>query len=712
MSSNREPGVVQGLFNPVTLLLAALLILVGCLPFAAAVMLYTLHSRAELSEAEVNAAKTATLLLRSFEQTIEPIDSLLQNFASTFDPSWTPQQTYDVLRAYSLPASIVQVAVIDREGIMVASNLAMPDGKRLDLSDREHFRVHRDRNVAHGELFISKPVLGRVSNTWTVQLTRALDDGHGHFGGVIVASYAISDFIDFYKKLRVEDDMLIALVGFDGIVRARAAGRTSFGDDISNSPVFKRIKGVREAVYEFTSSLDGIERVGYMIKSERYPIFVVVAYSLEYVREQTRDFRAAIWGTALGLAVALLILVLLARRYLNMQNRLYTRELEGLARQREADVLGAISRVPGICVMQVNEDGPTLIGGAGSGPLSAALGRYLKGGRFQALSAGLKAPLVCSEHLAGAGQQDLEVEMAVAPLRTIEAGERAEGARKEVVVFALDQTPRRMEENQLYQMSKLASLGEVATGLAHEINQPLGVIRLAATNALTGMKKGLPPEHLSGKLQRIIQQTERMSRIIDHMRIFGRKSDERLQPSEATAAVEGALQVVGAHFRLDNIDLSTRFEPALPEVLCRQDQLEQVIINLLQNARDALVEHRPDVSGAARRRIRIDVARESAATSPAMVRIEVADNAGGIPEGIIERVFQPFFTTKPPGKGTGLGLSVSFGIIRDHGGSLSVRNGPDGAVFTIRLPVRGADTPPPSPPDAPPAIPAASDTPS
>lgn len=681
---------LEGAFHPVTLMLAALLILVGCLPFAAAVTLYTLHSRAELSEAEVNASKTATLLLRSFEQSIQPIDSLLLNFADSYHPSWTPQQTYDVLKGYNLPPTIVQMAVIDTNGQMIASNLAPPDGRALDLSDREHFRVHKARNAAQGELFISKPVLGRVSKTWTVQLTRPLDDGHGHFGGVVVASYAISDFIDFYKKLRVEDNMLIALIGFDGVIRARAGAQTSFGDDVSKSPTFGRILTMKEGPIEFTSALDGIARVGYVVRSDRYPILVIVAYSLDFVREQTEDFRTAIWGTAVGLAVALFTLVLLARRYLNMQNRLHTRDLEAQARQREADVLGAISRVPGISVMQVNDEGPSDVGGSGSGPLTTALRTYLKSGRFRALSAGLKAPIVCSEHLASGGQ-NLEVEMVVAPLQTIETQDRSDRsspAKKEVVVFALDQTPRRMEEDQLYQMSKLASLGEVATGLAHEINQPLGVIRLAATNALTGMKKGLPAEHLSGKLQRIIQQTERMSRIIDHMRIFGRKSDERLQPSVPTDAVEGALQVVGAHFRLDNIELRTRFEPGLPEVMCRQDQLEQVIINLLQNARDALVEHRPESGEEGRRRIRIDVASDEMANGAPAVRIEVADNAGGIPEGIIERVFQPFFTTKPPGKGTGLGLSVSFGIIRDHGGSLSVRNGADGAIFTICLPAK------------------------
>ena len=179
-----------------------------------------------------------------------------------------------------------------------------------------------------------------------------------------------------------------------------------------------------------------------------------------------------------------------------------------------------------------------------------------------------------------------------------------------------------------------------------------------------------------------------MSRIIDHMRIFGRKSEEQLQPCNPAHAVDGALQVVGAHFRLDEIEVSLSSEADLPDVLCRQDQLEQVIINLLQNARDAINWRRAALGEPFAGRIAVHVAGEARIGAPEQVLIEVADNGGGIPDEVVDKIFQPFFTTKPPGKGTGLGLSVSFGIIRDHGGSLSVRNGPEGAVFSIRLPAR------------------------
>lgn len=680
-ATDNQPKPPVPEFNRVTAMLAGLVFLVGVIPLIAALVLFQLHSHAEFEKAEIAAHRMATLLMRSFEQAVELIDALLQNFASNHDSGAAPYQIYEQLKDFSVPASVVQLAVTDKNGMMVASSLAPPGPEKVDLSDREHIRVHMGKDPAKAQLFISKPVLGRVSKKWTIQLTRPLSDAQGKFAGVVVASYAISDFIDFYKQLRIEDGQLIALMGTDGIARARAAKQTSFGDDISKSPAFIAAMQNGGGTYQQASIIDGVERVGVTVRSGKYPILVSVAYSTDFVRAQSGDFKAAIWSTAAGLSIALLVVVAVGGSYLNLQKRLEAQEVQALARQREAKVLDAISRVPGVSVMHVTPDGAAEIGSPPDGALGRLLRTYLASRRFRALVTDLSEPRHINEHLSD-GETDIEAEIVVAPLQGMDRG----GAGgQEVVVVAVDQTQRRMEENKLYQMSKLASLGEVATGLAHEINQPLGVIRLAASNALTGMKMGLPPEHLVSKLDRIVQQTARMSRIIDHMRIFGRKSDEHLQPSAPLDAVEGALQVVGAHLRLDNIEVRSAQGPDIPKVMCRQDQLEQVIINLIQNARDAIVDRRARTGEDFPGLIRLSVSCEPGRAGR-MLRVRVEDNGGGIPEDVLERIFQPFFTTKPPGKGTGLGLSVSFGIIRDHGGTLSVANGEDGAVFTIDLP--------------------------
>lgn len=676
---------IHNYLNSVPLLLVASFLLVGVIPFVTAIMLYQLYTNSEYDQAEADAHRMAQVLLRSFERSLEPIDSLLKNFNNSYDPNATPQQIHESLKNFAVPPGVIQLAITDKDGRMIASGLEPPKENRIDLSDREHIRAQLGKDPADGKLFIGKPILGRVSNKWTINLTRPLGDRDGKFVGVIVASYAIGDLIEFYRQLRTDEDMLIALVGNDGIVRARSGRATSFGDDVSKSMAFKQGLRQKGGDYKEKSFIDGVERIGYVVSSDQYPILVEVAYSLNHVKRQLAAFRLSILGTTVALTVGLFFLLLLGGRYLTLQKRLHTKELQTLALQREADVLDAINRVPGICVMYVTPEGPPQVELHTPDPFLAPLCNYLRSDRFRELVGGLSGPRLQKMHLEGS-EGALEVDLMVSPLMAIGA-ENAAQPSSDVVVFAVDQTQRRIEEDKLYQMSKLASLGEMATGLAHEINQPLSVIRLAASNALVGLQRDMKMDYVTAKLERIIQQTVRMTRIIDHMRIFGRKSDELVQPTRPIEAVEGALQILGAHLRLDNIDVSVEMADDVPTVLCRQDQLEQVLINLLQNARDAIAESRSKTGNDFPGHIRVLITLLKREQESDRVQIEIGDNGGGIPPDTLDRIFQPFFTTKAPGKGTGLGLSVSFSIIRDHGGHLSAKNDGQGAIFIITLPV-------------------------
>ncbi len=663
-----------------------ILLAVEAIPFGIATVLTELNQRSEYQEAEQNAQKTGYILLHNFEQTVEPIDSLLANFANAIDPDNSPTEIYESLKGLSIPLPIVQVTVVDAKGFVIASNLSPPVGDPIDLSDREHISVHIGPNPHQG-LFISKPVLGRISKRWTIQFSRAWYDHSGQFRGVLVASYNIFDFISFYSRLRVDPNSLIALIGTDGVVRARAAASVSFGENVASAPGYKQGLEHSEHPYNARSSIDGIDRIGYFVRSDRYPIIVLVAYDKAYIRSLAEEFRLAIWITSGGLGFVLMVLSVLALGFHRLQQKVRASALRDSARRREVHFLEAMAGVPGVCVVHVTADGSRQIGDTTGSVLPVLIHEYVASPRFIAATRMLTGPQVSVEYFARDGEE-FEVQLMIAPLEEIDqtAAKSEDGTARDLVVFAVDQTSKRIEENNLYQMSKLASLGEVATGLAHEINQPLGVIRLAATNALTGLQKGMPTEHMEAKLHRIIQQTVRMSRIIDHMRIFGRKSGMRLEPSDPMDAVDGALQVVGAQLRLENVSVSVNGGSDNVRVLCRQDQLEQVVINLLQNARDAIRERRRSVGVEYLGAVSIEMSLEHVETRAPLVAISVKDNAGGIPEHVIEKVFQPFFTTKPPGQGTGLGLSVSFGIIRDHGGTLTVENAFEGAVFTIRLP--------------------------
>ncbi len=239
-----------------------------------------------------------------------------------------------------------------------------------------------------------------------------------------------------------------------------------------------------------------------------------------------------------------------------------------------------------------------------------------------------------------------------------------------------DVTREREDQRRLLHAAKLSTLGELATATAHELNQPLNVIRLSADNARARIVAGTATDdYLAMKFGRIAEQTERAAAIIDHMRIFGRKPEKKPELFDLGEAVRSAVEFFTETARLNGYALDLTITPGLL-VKGHPALIEQVVANLISNALAAF-----RTTGVAEPRLRISV-MEMAGRAVA----EVADNAGGVPEHLLPRIFEPFFTTKSGGEGTGLGLSISYGIISDMSGSLSVRNEDGGAIFSFELP--------------------------
>ncbi len=257
-----------------------------------------------------------------------------------------------------------------------------------------------------------------------------------------------------------------------------------------------------------------------------------------------------------------------------------------------------------------------------------------------------------------------------------------QGRLLEIQAVGRDNTEVRRAQQQLTQSAKMATLGEMATGLAHEINQPLNVMRMAIVNVLKRLSNGdAQIDYLTDKLNRIDAQVQRAARVVDHMRVFGRRSEIEQHPFNPAQAIEGTLSLLSEGMRGKGVDLRVSETGFEAQVRGYVDQLEQVLINLMINARDALLSKRE-----ADREFKpwISVYAERDEYS---VRLWVEDNGGGIDPRLLERIFEPFFTTKPVGVGTGLGLSVSYGIVENMGGQLSVRNSTEGARFCIELPI-------------------------
>lgn len=263
----------------------------------------------------------------------------------------------------------------------------------------------------------------------------------------------------------------------------------------------------------------------------------------------------------------------------------------------------------------------------------------------------------------------------------------------EVVTLMMDISESKYSQSQLVQAAKMATLGEMTTGVAHELNQPLQVIQLAADNAHEALvEDGATPEtveYVKARLQRVTQQARRAADIIDHMRVFGRRSEEEDRPIALSEVVDGVLSLMGQQLTVSGVQVEVHHASPAAMVFSRLQPLEQVLLNCVSNARDALRSRmaRSDQEGnvdyRARLRIRTFVRVEK---GERWAVVELADNGGGIPRHAMEHLFEPFFTTKPVGQGTGLGLSISYGIMSDLGGRIDCWNESEGAVFSFVLP--------------------------
>ncbi len=255
-----------------------------------------------------------------------------------------------------------------------------------------------------------------------------------------------------------------------------------------------------------------------------------------------------------------------------------------------------------------------------------------------------------------------------------------------------DVTDTKLVQGQLIQTAKLATLGEMAAGMAHELSQPMNVIRMAAEGALLEPSGGVAADPAAlnaanrSTLEIISSQAGRMGEIIDHMRIFSRKEPEAVEVFDPALCIMQAVNMIESQLYAEGIAITARYPIGTHGVRGRPVHLEQVLLNLLTNARDAVL-HRwraEDPDSSFRGAITVE---GSARASDGFLTIRVADNGGGIPPDIIDRIFEPFYTTKQVGTGTGLGLSVSYSLVSGMNGGLRVSNLADGAQFEITLPI-------------------------
>jgi histidine kinase len=262
--------------------------------------------------------------------------------------------------------------------------------------------------------------------------------------------------------------------------------------------------------------------------------------------------------------------------------------------------------------------------------------------------------------------------------------------REALLITTSDITERLMAEQLLIQASKMATLGEMATGVAHELNQPLSVIKTASSFMKKKIQKHekIKDEILQTLSEEIDSHVDRASKIINHMREFGRKSDVKKEKIHVNESLKRALEIFSQQLKLRAIEVVEELEEDLPPIMADSNRLEQVFINLLINARDT-IEEKWEKSGSRveDKKILLRTRYENG-----MVIIEVKDTGTGISKNILDKIYEPFFTTKEVGKGTGMGLSISYGIVQDYGGFIKVETEEDvGSNFIIKFSVPAED---------------------
>ena len=235
----------------------------------------------------------------------------------------------------------------------------------------------------------------------------------------------------------------------------------------------------------------------------------------------------------------------------------------------------------------------------------------------------------------------------------------------------------REKQEQLVQAGKLATLGELTTGVAHELNNPLNNIGLFVGNVIDRIELGaIDTGAIVRELHSAMQQVRKATEIISHLRTFGRAAPVSRAPVIIDDVIERALSLMQEQLRLRQIEVELVRSAHPAVVQANAIQMEQVFINLLSNARDALTDF-PEK--------RISIVTEIVGDQ---LHIICSDSGPGIPAGLEQRIFDPFFTTKDVGSGTGLGLSITYGIIQEHKGTISVLSRPgQGAEFLIQLPL-------------------------
>jgi PAS domain S-box-containing protein len=653
------------------------------------------------------AAAVSESLARVLEQhaasVLQKTDLVLMHVAEELEHQereklLTTSELDHYLKELKSPLPEVQLLrVITADGYRLADSTG--EKTHLYSGDRAYFVRHRDN--PHLGLLISEPIQGRSFPGWQIVLSRRINNPDGSFGGIVTSSISLSYFEDFFHSLNLGTDSNITLLSGD----FRVIARYPINDDqrlksVRNGPVSQAArKNPAKGTLTGKSGLDGIERIFSYRQVDHFPLFVVVGFSK---KEQLADWRrnALLDGAALALLLA--AIGWLAYKLL----RQYEKEKENEGQLREitttmGEGLYVLDRHGRITF--ANPEAQRLLGWEEEeliGRNAHALFHYRKadGTPYPEETCEIRKIIVSGKDYRSDDEwfwnkdgKPMPVSVISSPIvrqgkvvGSVEAFQDiSQRKQTELELKLLNETleqrvhgevTKNMEQERLLiQQSRLAAMGEMIGNIAHQWRQPINALNLLLANIKDAFEYGeMDKEYLDQSIADGNQLIQKMSSTIDDFRNFF-NPNKAIQNFSLNRAISAALALVSHSFKNHNIailveegeDFQARGFP---------NEFSQVLLNILSNSKEAILEN-----NIARGQIEITLGEDAA-----NVWVAVKDNGGGIPDAVMARIFEPYFTTKE--KGTGIGLYMSKMIMEHMHGAIAADNLGDGTEFRLELP--------------------------
>ena len=645
----------------------------------------TQRSLAELSEAQSSEfGKNANLALALDVQTnqlLTGIDHFLLLIKDQYEGATARLPLKRLVSpAFSSLTSITFIGVTNGHGDVIES---MQEFAPTNVIDREFFKVHQQTDT--NRLLISEPVLGRVSGRWTITLTRRINKPDQSFGGIVAISIEPRYLTQLFENTQLGPSDVMSLVLTNGITLARRRGdEITFGADLSESQLIQQQRQRPIGTYLGPGGIDGQLRVFAYRTMRDYPVIATVGTYERDAFAAVRQRRTVYYAVAVVLSLLVVAGVIVGVKLLTRNERAsqtLREQASLLDKAQDAILVTDLQRR----LTFWNKSAERLYGWTADEVLGKVVTEvfYPAGDARQVQQA--------YEDVFAGGEWTGELQPQTKSGRKVVIESRwtlvrdAAGEPRSILSINTDVTDRRQLEQQFYRAQRLESIGTLAGGIAHDLNNVLAPVIMGVSL----LRDRLQDEDSREIIETVSNSAQRGAEMVAQVLSFARGQEGRrieIQPADLIAdVVRIARDTLPKH-----IEIVTNVPHDLPPIFGDSTQCHQVLINLCVNARDAMPNGGTLTLSAEAVTFTstVGTSRPADLADGTYVVIRVEDSGTGMSPQLIDKIFDPFFTTKEAGKGTGLGLSTSLTIVRSHGGQIRVFSEPNrGSRFDVYLPV-------------------------